>query len=306
VGTALTAVTLNISSTSVFSDDITLSGDLDVSGLSAFGNNASVSVLFAAQVGHDFTDGSAFGIYGLRSSLTRSSTGTTAGFMRAMDALVSFAGSGASGIPNITGFYAFAQWNSALAGTGVTMYGVDVDLFMASTGNHDAGTGINLGVGGAGAGRITTLKGINIENLGAVAAAAGTIVGIDIAAQTVATTLIGIRNAAKQVYTPPAAQSITGVGVAFLPTARIHEFTSTGNYTLTVAPTIANGQDGEVVTLVNVGSNTVTIQDQGTLASSNLRLTATTVAIGPRDSVTLYYSTDVGDWVQIVVLTSVI
>ena len=96
------------------------------------------------------------------------------------------------------------------------------------------------------------------------------------------------------------------VGTAIAPTARIHEFTSNGNYTLTVAPTIANGQDGEVVTLVNVGSNTITIQDQGTLANSNLRLTAATVAIGPRDSVTLYYSGDVGDWVQIGGLVSVI
>lgn len=110
----------------------------------------------------------------------------------------------------------------------------------------------------------------------------------------------------KVVNTPPTAQSITGVGVAITPTARIHEFTSDGDYTLTVAPTIANGTDGQVCILVNVGSNTVTIQDQGTLANSNLRLTGASVAIGPRDSVIIYYSGDVADWVQIGSLVGVV
>ena len=111
---------------------------------------------------------------------------------------------------------------------------------------------------------------------------------------------------ARQFKTPAAAQSITGVGVAFTPTTTIHEFTSDGNYTLTVAPSIANGTDGQELILVNVGANTVTISDQGTLASSNLRLTGATVAIGPRDSVRLYYSGDVGDWVQIGALVAVV
>ena len=57
-----------------------------------------------------------------------------------------------------------------------------------------------------------------------------------------------------------------------------------GDLTLTSAPTIANGSDGEMVTLINTGtSGVLTIQDQGTLSSSNLRLTTTTLAIGPGD-----------------------
>ena len=111
---------------------------------------------------------------------------------------------------------------------------------------------------------------------------------------------------AKVLKTPPAAQAINAVGTTIAPTAGIHEFTSNGNYTLTVAPTIADGVDGQLLLLVNVGANTITIQDQGTLASSNLRLTATTVAIGPRDSIYLYYSGDVGDWVQVGSLVAVI
>ena len=122
---------------------------------------------------------------------------------------------------------------------------------------------------------------------------------------------IGIHNSnstfvGKVIETPPTAQAINAVGTAIAPTAGIHEFTSNGNYTLTVAPTIADGVDGQLLLLVNVGTNTITIQDQGTLASSNLRLTATTVAIGPRDSIYLYYSGDVGDWVQVGSLVAVI
>src|SRR3990172_1962901 len=70
-------------------------------------------------------------------------------------------------------------------------------------------------------------------------------------------------------------------------------------YTMTSAPTIPDGQDGQVVTLFNQSANNLTLQDQGTLASSNLRLTAATVTLTPRDSIQLIYHATVGDWVQI-------
>lgn len=117
---------------------------------------------------------------------------------------------------------------------------------------------------------------------------------------------LGVTLKNKFTVTPATAQSITGVGVAIAPARMIHEFTSDGNYTLTVAPTIADGADGQLLLLVNVGANTVTLQDQGTLASSNLRLTGNTVALGPRDSIWLYYTGDVGDWVQIGSLVGVL
>jgi len=82
--------------------------------------------------------------------------------------------------------------------------------------------------------------------------------------------------------------------------------TTSGALTLTAAPTIPNGYDGQEITVLNASANAVTVQDQGTLASSNLRLTAATVVIGVRNSIRLVYSSDVGDWVQTVVLTAVI
>jgi parallel beta-helix repeat protein len=88
-----------------------------------------------------------------------------------------------------------------------------------------------------------------------------------------------------------AATAITATGVVLM-------FTCSGAVTSTAAPLIANGSDGQVVRLLNVGTGTLTISDQGTLAGSNLRLTANTVAIGPRQSLELTYSSTVGDWVQ--------
>ncbi len=76
--------------------------------------------------------------------------------------------------------------------------------------------------------------------------------------------------------------------------------------TLTSAPTIADGVDGKELTVLNVGAEAVTLQDQGTLAGSNLRLTAATVVLGPRDSVKLLYSAAVGDWVQVSPVTTVL
>jgi hypothetical protein len=125
-------------------------------------------------------------------------------------------------------------------------------------------------------------------------------VGVDIEHLTDAATInVGVRNASTTVYTPPAAQSITAAATAIAPTSTVFEITSDGNYTLTATPTIANGQDGQVVTIINVGANTVTLQDQGTLANSNLRLGAATRALAPRDNIELLYDSAVGDWVEL-------
>jgi hypothetical protein len=79
-----------------------------------------------------------------------------------------------------------------------------------------------------------------------------------------------------------------------------------GNVTSSAAPTIADGVDGQKLTIINVDStDTYTLSDQGTLANSNLRLSATTVDLAPRSSISLLYSVSIGDWVQ-VGLTTVI
>lgn len=94
----------------------------------------------------------------------------------------------------------------------------------------------------------------------------------------------------------PATQTLVA-GTAIVPYP-LTPISSAGNITSTAAPTIANGYDAQEVILLNVGTNNIILQDQGTLASSNLRLTATSVTLGARDSIRLTFSAAVGDWVQ--------
>lgn len=68
--------------------------------------------------------------------------------------------------------------------------------------------------------------------------------------------------------------------------------------TAATKPILPDSYDGHTICLINVGANNITLTDQGTMAASNLRLTATTVVLGARDSVELTYSSTVGDWVQ--------
>ena len=148
-------------------------------------------------------------------------------------------------------------------------------------------------------GTVTTRRGILFNN----AANTGTLttqVGVDVAALTAATTNIGIRNASTTVNTPIANANITAVSATIRHDASTVTLTADASYTLTSAPTISDGQNGERLLVINVDTaDTITLQDQGTLASSNLRLSATTIALGPRDSIELVYSSTVGDWVQV-------
>lgn len=72
------------------------------------------------------------------------------------------------------------------------------------------------------------------------------------------------------------------------------------NYTLTSLPTIPDGSPGEILFVTNQhASFVVTVQDNGTLAGSGLRLGAATRAIGPRDWLMLVFSADSGDWEEL-------
>ncbi len=115
----------------------------------------------------------------------------------------------------------------------------------------------------------------------------------DNAGGPVTTKLIG-----RRVAVPKATQTVVA-GTAIVADYEVVQINSTGAVTMTATPTIADGIDGQMLTLLNVDSaDTITLQDQGTLANSNLRLMAAVVAIGPRGSIQLMYSATIGDWVQ--------
>lgn len=76
--------------------------------------------------------------------------------------------------------------------------------------------------------------------------------------------------------------------------------------TATTTPILPDGTDGQKLKVINVGAQTITLTDQGTMAASNLRLTAATVAIAARQSIELTFVAAIGDWVQTGALVAVI
>jgi hypothetical protein len=94
--------------------------------------------------------------------------------------------------------------------------------------------------------------------------------------------------------------SITAVGSTISNQGERVLLTADASYTLTSAPTIADGYNGQILEIMNVDTtDTITIQDQGTLPSSNLRLGAATRALAPRDNIRLRFDTTIGDWVEV-------
>lgn len=103
----------------------------------------------------------------------------------------------------------------------------------------------------------------------------------------------------EQVYDPSNAQVINAVGDTILANATVVELNPNGDYTLTSTPTIADGTKGQIlfVTCGNSETNTVTVQDEDTLGSSNLELGAATRAISGKDVLQLLF--DGTDWLEV-------
>lgn len=174
----------------------------------------------------------------------------------------------------------------------------------ANTGTVTTFSHINIGALTIGTGTaVTTRNGF----IYADATGSGTLttqIGVDIASLSKATTNIGIRNASRTVWTPTvvaisggsaAATTISHAGTSI----RLNNTTG-GLVTLTSTPTLTDGTDGQIVTLFNSSANSVALQDETALAGSNLRLAgAATLTLGQRDSVTLLFSSTLGDWIQI-------
>lgn len=73
-----------------------------------------------------------------------------------------------------------------------------------------------------------------------------------------------------------------------------------GAVTLTSAPTIADGIDGQIIYIQGTSdSNTVALQDQGTLASSNLQLGAASRTLGAGDILVLMFDTTDSVWYEV-------
>ena len=102
------------------------------------------------------------------------------------------------------------------------------------------------------------------------------------------------------IMTPSTAQNITAATDTILANAGVIILNPSGGPTMTSTPTIADGTDGQIVTLINVSTTSqITLQDQKSIAGTNLRLSAASVALSFYDTITLVFSSTIGDWVQI-------
>lgn len=95
-------------------------------------------------------------------------------------------------------------------------------------------------------------------------------------------------------------QSITGVSSILTPNAAVITFDTDGDYTLTSAPTIVAGVNGQALYVINVdATQTVTLKDKDFEENTGLKLGANTRALGPNgDSINFIYSSDLSAWVE--------
>lgn len=93
-------------------------------------------------------------------------------------------------------------------------------------------------------------------------------------------------------------QSIIAAGNSISANASTVVVDPNGNYTMTSAPTISDGNTDQIVRIrcANNEANTVTLQDQDTLAGSNLQLGSTTRGLSGKDFIELQF--DGTDWIE--------
>lgn len=103
------------------------------------------------------------------------------------------------------------------------------------------------------------------------------------------------------VNTPTAVQAIAAAADVITANGsnKLISNTTAAGITLTSAPIIADGLNGQEVRITNTGTQPVVLQDQATLVGSNLKLGAATRSLGPRQSIRLQFLSAIGDWVEI-------
>jgi len=110
-----------------------------------------------------------------------------------------------------------------------------------------------------------------------------------------------LTHAHRSVFTPKANQSLAAGSAIVVTDTTVAQISGSGGaVTLTSTPTIASGTDGQIVYIVGTDdTNTVTVQDQANLASSNLQLSGgNNFTIGLGDVLGLVFSSTVGDWIE--------
>lgn len=264
-----------------------------------------------------------FGMGGLNSAFftyDNTQTGLTAAFI--FD-FANFASTLVSGANNFYRMFHLTPAPLTLSGTGTMDAGAietfNIDAMSIAAGTATATDAVTLSIDGAPqrtSGTLTTSYGILVKagvlgtvttsygmyvnaQTGATTNYAGVLTGGNVGIGTDTTPDTGLDIGGTLSYTPSTTQTITAVGNAILANAAMVVLDPNADLTLTSAATIADGATGQIlyITAGNSEANTVTLQDQDTLASSNLQLGAATRAIAGRDVLVLMF--DGTDWIEI-------
>lgn len=136
------------------------------------------------------------------------------------------------------------------------------------------------------------------------AGAVTTQIAVDIAALSKGASNMGIRNADTTVFSSGATQSIASGGATTIACSATFieiDYPTGGAVTVSNNPTIPDSNDGQICLIVNVDSaDTITLRDEAVSAGSNLRLPgAVNLALGPRDTLTIMYSSALADWITL-------
>jgi hypothetical protein len=105
--------------------------------------------------------------------------------------------------------------------------------------------------------------------------------------------------AGRQIQTPSATQTLVAGDAITVSTITFKSISAASGITLTSAPTIADGSDGQELILTNVGgTNSIVIQDEANLAGTNLCLPGdTNITIAAREAVRMVFSSTAGCWI---------
>lgn len=122
-------------------------------------------------------------------------------------------------------------------------------------------------------------------------------VGVDVGTLTTGNTAIGLRNASTTVFPPT---SVTNLGAAFTLTATstfLRVATSGAGNQTSSATCINDGQDGQVVIIMNVDATDSVILTGGTNCA--FAAAAATMTLGPFDNITMLFDSGSGIWLQV-------
>lgn len=109
-----------------------------------------------------------------------------------------------------------------------------------------------------------------------------------------------LSNTGIRVMTPSSLQTLAAGNALLANATKVRVVGSGGAVTLTSTPTIADGSDGQYVMIQGTdNTNTLTVQDQGSLASSNLELGAATRVLGAGDVLVLTFDSTASVWYEV-------